>query len=107
MATPSRAEFEPLPEFSPLDFSLESLEIEQFNIDPPEEMEGKFAAVSSTSTNCCTDNCTIHCSDPCSTQPAGGCGTSSCSTCSQGTCGPATCGVSCTCGSTQCSGSTC
>jgi hypothetical protein len=84
MATPSRPEFGHLPEFSPLDFSLESLEIEQFNIDPPEEVEGKFAALSSTSTNCCTDNCTIHCSDPCGTE--GGCGPSS--ACTSSTCSP-------------------
>ncbi len=95
MATPNRPEFDAFPEFNPLDFTLESLEIEQFNLDPPEEAGTKYAARSDTSTNCCTDNCTMHCSDPCSTQPAGGCGTSSCSTCSQGTCGPATCGVSC------------
>ncbi len=66
MATPSRPELEVIPDFNPLDFTLESLEIEQFNLDPPQEADAKYAIRSDTSTNCCTDNCTIHCSDPCS-----------------------------------------
>jgi hypothetical protein len=85
MATPNVPVFNPLPEFDPLDFSLESLEIEQFSIDPPEDPEGKYALRSDTSTNCCTDNCTIHCSDPCGTA-----GQLTCITCPGVTCGSCT-----------------
>jgi len=65
MSSPNLPQPGSLPEFSPLDFSLESLEIEHFNIDPPEGVDEKYAVRSDTSTNCCTDNCTIDCSDPC------------------------------------------
>ena len=85
MATPGRPEFDSQPDLHLMDFDLGSLEIEVFNLDPPEEVRERLAARSDTSTNCCTDNCTIHCSDPCGTA-----GQITCITCPGVTCGACT-----------------